>query len=180
MNSYYITILIHLIVPFITAIPLVFRKAAPHKSNVFVYSKFMVCVGVCGVIVFDTLNVLLVFLSTDSLSDILWVTLAFQTFNFLPAYSVLVGLNVKVELNKEEMIYTNFLGISTKHNYNDTKKAVFYYFKNSKKVEKVVIYYKKARIVIDYYFVGFDEMVRILRKKINSNCVIIEKNKKLD
>ena len=140
----------------------------------------MVCVGVCGVIVFDTLNVLLVFLSTDSLSDILWCTLAFQTFNFLPAYSVLVGLNVKVELNKEEMIYTNFLGISTKYNYNDTKKAVFYYFKNSKNVEKVAIYCKNKRVVIDYFFIGFDEIVRILRRKIkqNRNCIVIEKNKK--
>lgn len=181
MNSYHITfILINLIVPFVVSIPLIFRKEMPHNSNVFVYTKFMAGVGIFGIIVFDTINILLVCLTDDSLANKIGYTLMFQTFNLLGVYLVLASFNLKVELYKEEMIYTNLLRISKKYNYHDIEKVVFYYFKNSKNVEKVAIYCKNKRVVIDYFFIGFDEIVRILRRKIkqNRNCIVIEKNKK--
>ena len=181
MNSYHITfILINIIVPFVVSIPLIFRKEMPHKSNVFVYTKFMAGVGIFGIIVFDTINILLVCLTDDSLADKIGYTLVFQTFNLLGVYLILASFNLKVELYKEEMIYTNLLRISKKYNYHDIEKVVFYYFKNSKNVEKVAIYCKNKRVVIDYFFIGFDEIVRILRRKIKQsrNCIVIEKNKK--
>ena len=179
MNSYHITfILINIIVPFVVSIPLIFRKEMPHKSNVFVYTKFMAGVGIFGIIVFDTINILLVCLTDDSLADKIGYTLVFQTFNLLGVYLILVSFNSKVELYKEDMIFTNFLRISKKFNYHDIEKVVFYYFKNSKNVEKVAIYCKNKRVVIDYFFIDFDEIVRILRRKIkqNRNCIVIEKN----
>ena len=181
MNSYHITfILINLIVPFVVSIPLIFRKEVPHNSNVFVYTKFMAGVGIFGIIVFDTINILSVCLTDDSLADKIGYTLMFQTFNLVGVYLILAGFNLKVELYKEEMIYTNLFRISKKYNYNDIEKIVFYYFKNSKNVEKVAIYCKNKRVVIDYFFIGFDEIVRILRRRIkqNRNCIVIEKNKK--
>ena len=181
MESYHITmILINLIVPFVVSIPLIFRKEMPHKSNVFVYTKFMAGVGIFGIIVFDTINILLVCLTDDSLADKIGYTLVFQTFNLLGVYLILVSFNSKVELYKEDMIFTNFLRISKKFNYHDIEKVVFYYFKNSKNIEKVAIYCKKKKIVIDCYFIDFDEIVRILRRRIkqNRNCIVIEKNKK--
>lgn len=181
MESYHITtILINLIVPFVVSIPLIFRKEMPHKSNVFVYTKFMAGVGILGIIVFDTINILSVCLTDDSLADKIGYTLMFQTFNLLGVYLILVSFNSKVELYKEDMIFTNFLRISKKFNYHDIEKVVFYYFKNSKNIEKVAIYCKKKKIVIDCYFIDFDEIVRILRRRIkqNRNCIVIEKNKK--
>ena len=181
MKYYHITfILINLIVPFVVSIPLIFRKEVPHNSNVFVYTKFMAGVGIFGIIVFDTINILLVCLTDDSLADKIGFTLMFQTFNLLGVYLILVSFNSKVELYKEDMIFTNFLRISKKFNYHDIEKVVFYYFKNSKNIEKVAIYCKKKKIVIDCYFIDFDEIVRILRRKIkqNRNCIVIEKNKK--
>jgi hypothetical protein len=164
----------------VVSIPLIFRKEMPHKSNVFVYTKFMAGVGIFGIIVFDTINILSVCLTDDSLADKIGYTLVFQTFNLLGVYLILAGFNLKVELYKEEMIYTNFLRISKKYNYHDIEKVVFDYFKNSKKVEKAAIYYKKRKTIIDCYFIDFDELVGILRRKIkqNRNCIVIEKNKK--
>ena len=181
MESYHITmILINLIVPFVVSIPLIFRKEMPHKSNVFVYTKFMAGGGIFCIIFFETINILSVCLTDDSLADKIGYTLVFQTFNLLGAYLILVSFNSKVELYKEDMIFTNFLRISKKFNYHDIEKVVFYYFKNSKNIEKVAIYCKNKRVVIDYFFIGFDEIVRILRRKIkqNRNCIVIEKNKK--
>jgi len=181
MNSFPVTIiLINLIVPFITAIPLIFQKDTQHKSNVFVYTKLMVGVGIFGMIGITTINILLVCLSADSLVDKISLTCVFQTFNLLSAYAILVGSNLKVELCDEEIIYTNFLRISKKYNYHDIEKVVFYYFKSSRKVEKVAIYYKKRKTIIDCYFIDFDELVGILRRKIkqNKSCIVIEKNRK--
>jgi len=181
MNSFPVTIiLINLIVPFITAIPLIFQKDTQHKSNVFVYTKFMAGGGIFCIIFFETINILSVCLTDDSLADKIGYTLVFQTFNLLGAYLILVSFNSKVELYKEDMIFTNFLRISKKYNYHDIEKVVFYYFKNSKNIEKVAIYCKKKKIVIDCYFIDFDEIVRILRRRIkqNRNCIVIEKNKK--
>lgn len=138
----------------------------------------MAGVGIFGIIFFSTINILAVCLSDDSLVDKIGYTLVFQTFNLLGVYLILVSFNSKVELYKEDMIFTNFLRISKKFNYHDIEKVVFYYFKNSKNVEKVAIYCKNKRVVIDYFFIGFDEIVRILRRKIkqNRNCIVIEKN----
>ena len=181
MKYYHITfILINLIVPFVVSIPLIFRKKVSHKSNVFVYTKFMAGVGIFGMIGITTLNILLVCLSADFLAEKIGLTCVFQAFNLLDVYLILAGFNLKVELYKEEMVYTNFLRISKKYNYHDIEKVVFYYFKNSKKVEKAAIYYKKRKTIIDCYFIDFDELVGILRRKIkqNRNCIVIEKNKK--
>ena len=183
MNSYYITIiLIHLIVPAVVSIPLLFRTETSHKNNTFVYSKLGVGVGVFGIVAITAINILMLCVSNDTLSEKMWLSVGFQSFNLLGVASILIGLNRKIELKKEEMLYRNFLGISRTYKYTDIEKMVFYYYKNSKIIEKVAIYSKKRRFEIDCYFHDFNEIIRILRVRIktNKNCVVIEKNKKLE
>ena len=183
MNSYHITIIfIHLIVPVIVSIPLLFRKETSHKNNTFVYSKFFLGVGIFITVCITAMNIFLLCVSNDPLAEKIWVTVGFQSFNLLGVALILMALNLKVQLNKEEIIYRNFLGISKKYKYVDIEKVVFYYYKNSKTIEKVAIYSKRRRFVIDYYFNDFEEIIRILRIriKVSRNCIIIEKNKKVE
>ena len=117
MNLYHITIIfIHLIVPAIVSIPLIFRKKTPHENNTFVYSKLGVGVGIFEIVCITAMNIFLICVRDDPLSEKIWITIGFQAFNLLGVASILIGLNLKVELHKEEMIHRNFLGISRSGN----------------------------------------------------------------
>lgn len=125
--------------------------------------------------------ILLLCLSNFTLSDTIWVTILFGSLFLLFGYIIFMRLNTKFELCNKEMVYTNFIGISMKYNYIDIEKIVFHYYKNTNRLEKIAIYCKRRKIVAECTLIDFDEMARILRRKIkvNKNCIIIEKNKKM-
>ena len=120
INSYHITtILIYLIIPIVVSLPLFFRKETAHKKNTFVYPKFGVVVGILVFVGITAMNIFLMCISNDPLAKKIWLGVLFQSFSLLGVASILIGLNLRIELHKEEMIYRNFLGISRRCKYID-------------------------------------------------------------
>ena len=87
-------------------------------------------------------------------------------------YLLLCGLNFRLELRQNEIVYRNIFRKTYIINYTDVLEIISWYFPNeTKKMEKYKIVTKTKKITLSYMDVNFNNLIQILKNRLRKNKV---------
>ncbi len=164
--------LIFLVVPLILELVRA-RAALSHDKDIMKYHRFIPISGAFGFIMFIALGLwaLLQLLQGGYISNIVagivLIVVVFSIFCPASLWLFIRGLNWKLILDKEQLIYRNMWGRVKRIDYQDITGIKTCYAKNSDIVEKYIIYFGTKKIVIDYLVTNFNAFPQTMNKRLN-------------
>ena len=158
-------ILIHALVPAIIGL-FVFtaRTATPEAPNTFKYAKFTIIIGGMGALMCITLNIFLLVDFTHIVFSIFMHTF-WSVMLVAGLWMFLLGVNWKVMLEEDIIVYRDIFRIVRKIRYEDIDKVVVKRDRTNF-VKQYKVYYGKRRIVLDYFVVNFNDFPVLLRRRL--------------
>ena len=143
----------------VVTIPLVFcwiiSSSEKTPQNVIKYPKKFSLLGLATL----TISVFCIFIVFSDFRSYLvncFLFIMVLCISIASIYLILLGLNWKIEILQNHLIYTNIFRISKKYGYSDVTNVKVYYVKNTELPQKYTIYFGKKRITVDYLTINFD------------------------
>ncbi len=169
--------LIFLVVPLV--LTLIRTRAAkfPDKE-VIKFPKFVPILGAFGFIMFVALGLwaLLQGSFSNVIAGIVFVVIVLSITCPIFLWTFLMGVNWKLILDEEQLIYRNLWGRVKRINYQDITGIKTCYAKKSDIVQGYIIYIGKKRIVIQSLATNLNTFPKTIKKRLNkfNNKIVFE------
>ena len=172
MSNYISTFLIHAIVPVILVLMVSLSKNTDTNDYTATYPKFMSIVGLldilCVLIALFGILYYKEYKQYKMYANIFFGIILIIMF-LIGLYCILAAKNIKIELSKENIIYTNIFGRRKMYEYSQISEIRIYYLSKSRSIEKFIIILNNNRVEVNMLMINFAKsfefLKRILKKK---------------